>query len=280
MFVCPKCKTPLEEYRCRVCLEEYTTYSGIPDFLSADGGADRRKLASIYDGIYSAHSDVFEDQGRRSDFRAYFADLLAEIAPGSLLEVGCGEGALLADMRHAPKCGIDPSIQALLRAQRRTDCALAVATAEQLPFSDRSFNAVTAVGVMEFFGDTDSALTEIFRVLVEGGAYVALVQLDMSFGERVRQKIREYLIPRPRPIRFGRWLVKTFYKFHKPIRQPQRRISTLDAANDCFRRSGFSVERVITRRNTPEAHLAGEHVVIFVARRPLAWQDRKSEGGV
>ncbi len=87
------------------------------------------------------------------------------MAPGSLLEVGCGEGALLADMRHAPKCGIDPSIQALIRAaQRKTGSALAVATAEQLPFSDRSFDAVTAVGVTEFLADTDSALTEISRV--------------------------------------------------------------------------------------------------------------------
>ena len=254
-------------------MKEYPTYSGIPDFLSADGNDDRRKLASVYNGIYSTHSDVFEDQGRRSDFRAYFAALVVEAAPGSLLEVGCGEGALLAGMRHAPKCGIDPSIQALMRAQRRTGSALAVATAEQLPFPDHSFNAVIAVGVMEFFADTDSALAEIFRVLVEGGAYVALVHVDMSFAERVRQKIREYLIPRPRPIRFARWLVKTFYKFHKPIRQPPRRISTLEAAVDCFGRSGFLVERVITQRNTPDAHLAGGHVVIFVSRRPLGRQN-------
>jgi ubiquinone/menaquinone biosynthesis C-methylase UbiE len=275
MFVCPKCKTPLEEYRCHVCLKEYATYSGIPDFLTADGNDERLRLASVYNEIYSAHSDAFEDQGRRSDFRAYFAALVAEIAPGSLLEVGCGEGALLADMHHAPKCGIDPSIQALMRAQRRSESALAVATAENLPFPDHSFNAVTAVGVMEFFADTDAALAEIFRVLVEGGAYVALVHLDMSFGERIRQKLREYLIPRPRPIRFARWLAKTVYKLRKPIRQPQRRISTIEAASDCFRRIGFSVERVVTQQNAPEAHLAGEHVVIFVARRPSDGQDGK-----
>lgn len=269
MFVCPTCKAALEDYRCRVCLKEYATYSGIPDFISADGDDGQRRLASLYDGIYSAHSVVFEDQGRRSDFRAYFAALVAEVAPGSLLEVGCGEGALLADMRHAPKCGIDPSIQALIRAQQKTESVLAVATAEHLPFSDRSFNAVTAVGVMEFFADTDAALSEIFRVLVAGGAYVALVHLDMGFGERIRQKLREYLIPRPRPIRFARWLAKTLYKLYRPIRQPQRRNNTLEAANDSLRRSGFSVERVITRRNAPEARLAGEHVVIFVARRPL-----------
>ena len=270
MFVCPTCKGSLEDYRCGACSKEYATRFGIPDFLSGDGDHDRRSLASVYDGIYSAHSDVFEDQGRRADFRAYFAALVAEMAPGSLLEVGCGEGALLADMRHAPKCGIDPSIQALIRARRRTESSLAVATAEQLPFSDRSFNAVTAVGVMEFFADTDKALSEIFRVLVAGGAYVALVHLDMSLGERIRQKLREYLVPRPRPIRFARWLAKTFYKLYKPIRQPQRRNCTLGAASDCLRRSGFTVDRVITRQNAPQAPLAGEHVVILVARRPLA----------
>lgn len=269
MFVCPTCKTPLDHYRCRVCSKEYATYSGIPDFIAAGDSDDQRRLAKVYDGIYSAHNDVFEDQGRRSDFRAYFAALVADVAPGALLEVGCGEGALLAEMSHVPKCGIDPSIQALLRAQRRVDGVLAVATAEQLPFSDRSFDAVTAVGVMEFFADTDSALTEISRVLVPGGAYVALVHLNMSFAGRVRQKLREYLIPRPRPIRFARWLAKTLYKLYKPIRQPQRRNSTLASANDCLQRNGFTVERAITRRNAPEAPLAGEHVVIFVARRPL-----------
>lgn len=268
LFACPTCKASLDENQCRVCLKEYATHSGIPNFLSDDGVDDRRSLASIYDGIYSAHSAVFEDQGRRSDFRAYFAALVADMAPGSLLEVGCGEGALLAEMRHAPKCGIDPSIQALLRAQRKTDASLAVATAEQLPFSDGSFDAVAAVGVMEFFADTDSALSEIFRVLVAGGAYVSLIHLDMSFGERIRQKLREYLIPRPRPIRFVRWLAKTCYKLYKPIRQPQRRNCTLGAASDCLQRAGFSLEKVITRKNTPGAPLAGEHVVILVARRP------------
>jgi ubiquinone/menaquinone biosynthesis C-methylase UbiE len=268
MFVCPRCKARLEAYRCRGCAIEYAVHAGIPDFLSIDGENSPSEIAIVYDTIYSAHEDAFEDQGRGAAFRAYFAALAADVAPGSLLEVGCGEGQLLADMSHAPKYGIEPSLQALMRARRRAAGVLAVATAEHLPLPDRSFNAVTAVGVMEHFADTDAALKEIFRVLVPGGAYLALIHLEMGFGERVRQKLRDYLIPRPRPIKFARWLAKKFYKLYKPIRQPQRRNNTVESASDCLQRSGFTVERVISRRNSREAPLAGEHVVILVARRP------------
>lgn len=266
MFVCPKCKGSLRQLTCEACNAEYDSLSGIPYFLTTKGQQSSSALGQIYDAIYSAHDNVWEDQGREGNFRRYFADLALGLAPGSLLEVGCGEGLLLSAMRHSEKAGIDPSIHALVRAQKRTPGQFAAAQAEFLPFPDSYFNAVTAVGVMEHFSDPDAATRDILRVLRPGGAYIALIHLDMGAKERLRLKVREYLFPRFRPFKFAKWLVK---KIYKPISQPMRRSYTVSTAENCLTRNGFAMEKVISLETAPQAPLAGKHVVILIARKPV-----------
>lgn len=118
----------------------------IPWFL-ADAPADgARSTREVYDEIYRHHQDVWEDQGRSEPFLRYFSELAAAHSAGTVLEIGCGEGAQLAALSARQKFGIDLSLHALLRARRRCSAACAVARAEELPFPTDSIDLVVSVG--------------------------------------------------------------------------------------------------------------------------------------
>jgi SAM-dependent methyltransferase len=124
---------------------------------------------------------------------------------------------------------------------------------------------VVSVGVMEHFLNDSEATKEIFRVLKPGGSYVALIHTEATRADRIRQKIREYIFPRPRPIALLKWVAK---KTRRPIHQPLQKHYTLESGKACMVESGFDVERVITYFDRPKAPLAGPHVVIYISRRP------------
>jgi SAM-dependent methyltransferase len=268
MYVCPRCKAPLDELTCRRCAVSYTVLAeDIPCLLANSAGDEGSRTRAVYDEIYRHHEDVWVDQGRSGRFLQFFSELAASYSTGSVLEIGCGEGAQLADLSGKPKFGIDLSVHALRRARRRANAACAVARAEELPFPADSFDLVVAVGVMEHFASPDAAAAEIRRVLAPAGRYIALIHTDMTWSQRLALKAREYLYPRPRPISLLRWLGK---KVSHPIVQPLRRSYTLASAGEYLQRNGLHIERVITRDSHPTAPLAGRHVVILVAGKSTA----------
>jgi len=267
MYVCPTCKGPLAEFRCAACGVAFAVVAGIPCFLGDAASGSGQRLRDIYDDIYRHHEDVWVDQGRSERFLGYFSALAQSSAGERVLEIGCGEGMLLAALRGAEKFGIDPSVHALLRAQRRSSAACAVARAEELPFASGTFDLVVAAGVMEHFENADAATAEIHRVLKPAGRYVALIQTDMTRFERLIVKVREYLFPRPRPLALLRWARK---KLSHRIVQPLRKSYTVEMARQCLERNGLAVTRIVTRRTDPGAPLAGDHVVILLSHRPLA----------
>jgi ubiquinone/menaquinone biosynthesis C-methylase UbiE len=234
----------------------------IPCFLSGPPGNSEYGIRDIYEEIYRHHEDVWVDQGRSERFLSYISELAARCSEGTILEIGCGEGAQLATLAARHKLGIDLSVHALLRARKRSSAACAVARAEELPLPDDSLDLVVAVGVMEHFESPDTAAAEIRRVLAPGGHYLAVIHTDMSWSERLALKIRQFLVPRPRPVELLRWTAK---KLFHPIVQPLRRSYTIESARECLERNGLHVTRVITRESHPAAPLAGRHVVILVA---------------
>jgi len=264
MYVCPQCKLPLEEYFCGRCVVRYPVYEGIPCFIPNSLVPDRPDVREVYDAIYRNHRDVWVDQGRSAPFITYFCDLARSCTQNRVLEIGCGEGALVAALTAAHKFGIDPSLNALWRARERTDAEFAVARGEQLPFPSSSFDLVVAVGVMEHFEDPQAAMEEIFRVLARAGHYIALIQTDLSFTRRVALKFHQYIFPRFRPIELAKWVRK---KTHNRIVQPFRRSYTIDSARKCIETPGLRVREVITRRSHPSAPLAGSHVIILVTQK-------------
>lgn len=262
IYACPECKQPLDNYFCRHCSVAYPVRDGIPCFIPDSPPTDKPDVRQVYDEIYTHHQDAWVDQGRSEEFVSYFCGLARSCTHDRTLEIGCGEGALLAALTATQKFGIDPSINALRRARSRSDAECAVARSEQLPFPSESFDLVVTVGVMEHFEDPAAATREIYRVLSRAGHYIALIQTDLSTQQRILLKFRQYVFPTFRPIQFARWVQK---KLHNPIVQPFRKSHTIDSARKCIEQSSLKVIEVITRATHPSAPLAGPHVVILVA---------------
>lgn len=95
--------------------------------------------------------------------------------PGELLDAGTGGGRLLESLAACgwKVTGVDVSEAMVELAHRRVPRAsLAVAPVERLPFDDGAFDAVAALGVLEFATDVDAALGELARVLRTDGRAV------------------------------------------------------------------------------------------------------------
>ena len=98
---------------------------------------------------------------------------------GSLLEVGCGTGFLLADLRvrfpGALLAGCDILFDSLRYAKPRLARGLVFqADARGLPIA-RRFDAVIALDVIEHLDDDVAALREMFRLVEPGGGLVLTV---------------------------------------------------------------------------------------------------------
>jgi ubiquinone/menaquinone biosynthesis C-methylase UbiE len=105
--------------------------------------------------------------------------MLGPLAGARVLEVGCGDGALLQAMAEsgALATGVDPDLNMLAAARARAVSArvpmtLLAGRAERLPFPDASFDAVCAVTVLCFVADPADAIHEMVRVLRPGGRLV------------------------------------------------------------------------------------------------------------
>ncbi len=101
----------------------------------------------------------------------------------SVLDVACGTGDMAVELvRHGcDVTGIDISEEMLVIARRKVENGKwQVADAENLPFDDNAFDAVTcAFGVRNFAG-LEGGLGEMARVLKPGGR---LVILELSYPE-------------------------------------------------------------------------------------------------
>ena len=98
-------------------------------------------------------------------------------AGGRVLELGCGAGTyvrLLAKRAH-PVVGLDYSLPSLGRAVAADPSQAGRyvgGDASRLPFRDRSFQAVTCIGVLQALEGPETALAEIARVLEPAGVAV------------------------------------------------------------------------------------------------------------
>ena len=265
MFVCPDCKGKLDDLKCSGCGKEFSRKDGFPVLLSQEPKLkSASEIGSTYDDIYQNRSGVWEDQGRTPEFIAYFSKLLARLSTDRYLEIGCGEGFLLSAIVAKQKAAIDLSSRALQTASTRAQAEFGVALAERLPFASGSFDLVASVGVMEHFLDDRDATAEILRILKPGGHYVALIHVDTTVSERLRQKFREYVYPRPH---FGALLKYLSSKIVKPISQPIQRRYTLRTGQMCLEECGFTVTQTISTRTDKNIPLVGPHVVIYVGEK-------------
>jgi SAM-dependent methyltransferase len=127
--------------------------------------------AESYDGFMGRYSRLLAAQ---------MADLAAVAAGQRVLDVGCGPGALTAELvaRVGPEAvaAVDPSEQFVAAVRKRLPGVAATrAAAEALPFGDGGFDAALAQLVVHFMRDPSAGLREMRRVTRRGGAVAACV---------------------------------------------------------------------------------------------------------
>jgi SAM-dependent methyltransferase len=127
--------------------------------------------ADAYDRFMGRYSMLLSPQ---------LADLAGIAAGQRVLDVGCGPGALTAELvaRVGPAAvsAVDPS-ESFVEAARARNPGVDVqqSPAEQLPFEDEAFDAALAQLVVHFMSDPAAGLAEMRRVTRPSGVVVACV---------------------------------------------------------------------------------------------------------
>lgn len=191
-----------------------------------------------------------------------------------LLDVGCswGRWTLAANRRGYHAVGIDPSLGAVMAARRAArqlgaDVHYVVGDARHLPFADRRFDVVYSYSVLQHLSESDaaSAITEVGRVLTDGG--LAKVQMPTKFGVRClfHQARRRFRSPRGFEVRY--WSLPALRRLFAD------RVGRSDVEVDCY--FGIGLQRADEALMTPRLKrilsLSERLKAISRRFRPLTW---------
>jgi ubiquinone/menaquinone biosynthesis C-methylase UbiE len=150
--------------------------------------ADSTRVRHEYDEL----SAVYDRRWRRYVDRTIAGTLrrVAIQAGESILDVGCGTGALLDRVAAAKRTGVDLSLAMLARARVR-DCGCLVAgDAQRLPFCDSTFDVAVSTSSFHFWPAPSLALAEIHRVLRPRGRLVVTDWCDDFLACRLYERLR------------------------------------------------------------------------------------------
>ena len=100
--------------------------------------------------------------------------------PGdTVLDVATGTGAVARELLRQKRCtvvGLDQSAEMLAEARRRlpAEVTLVEGTAEELPFDDASYDALTFTYLLRYVSDPAATLRELARIVKPGGTVAGL----------------------------------------------------------------------------------------------------------
>jgi ubiquinone/menaquinone biosynthesis C-methylase UbiE len=141
---------------------------------------------------FSKDAPTYDQSQRYSSLRAAYPTIAKEAFRQpfqAVLDIGCGTGGLLSvihEQREAAKLfGLDLSEEmiALARAKLR-NADLRVGDSEHLPYENGAFDLVTCTFSFHHYPNPKAVLTEVQRVLREGGR---LIMADPSIFPPLRQ---------------------------------------------------------------------------------------------
>lgn len=126
--------------------------------------------------------------------------------PGSVLDCGMGPGRLLVELerRGWSVAGVDLAGEMVALARSRLPGSadrLVQGSAESLPFSGESFDAVVATGVFEYVENLPRALSEVARVLRPDGRFIVSMPNTRAVGTIWRHGV-VYTVTRAAKARF------------------------------------------------------------------------------
>jgi demethylmenaquinone methyltransferase/2-methoxy-6-polyprenyl-1,4-benzoquinol methylase len=138
--------------------------------------------------------------GQNGRWRRAMVDRIVPSSPGKVLDVASGTAGValqLASRTPADIVGVDLTLGMLARGRRNVARAglservqLVAGRAEQLPFPDRAFDALTFTYLLRYVDDPQATLCELARVVKPGGTVASL----------------EFYLPPGRFWRAGWWL--------------------------------------------------------------------------
>lgn len=100
-----------------------------------------------------------------------------------LLDVGCGTGLTTQFWQSKNKIGIDPARKLIEKAKNKDkESNYIIASAENIPFKDDSFDIVVSITAIQNFQDVEKGLKEIKRV--------AKFLIILSFLKNSNKKIK------------------------------------------------------------------------------------------
>lgn len=117
----------------------------------------------------------FFQEANRDRVRALLEELTATTPAKRLLDIGCGTGLIL-DLTHdlfEELDGIDITPEMLERIKPRPNVRAQLASAEEIPFADSTFDAITAYSVLHHIENLAPVFREVRRTLKPGGFFYA-----------------------------------------------------------------------------------------------------------
>ncbi len=177
-----------------------------------------------------------------------FFKKMGRLAPGgTCLEIGCGcgVGARIINEAFAPAAihALDIDVAMLEAAKKRRKRVawrniplhLMTADAQELPFSDQSFDAVFNYGIIHHLENWQQGVSEIARVLKEGGAFF----FEEIYPPLYANPLFKIMLDHPRENRFH---------------GPQFRASLADAGlslQDGYKESRFAILGAAVKKTLP-----------------------------
>jgi ubiquinone/menaquinone biosynthesis C-methylase UbiE len=141
---------------------------------------------TAYEVVHQLEESHWFFVARRSILSGLLDDLLRGKDRLAILDVGCGTGATMGFLqRYGEVTGIDISATALKYCHDQGRSSLCQADSSCLPFSEESFDLVTALDLLEHLEDESKGLVEFWRVLKHGGQMLLCAGVHVPL-ERLR----------------------------------------------------------------------------------------------
>ena len=165
--------------------------------MTEDTSTNLPPIADIPIPDHIPEDDHWWFASRTRALNAVIEPLLPKTPDFRLLDVGCGAGNMI---HHLSKYGqvkgleIDERPVKVARTERGYDVDLFDVTS-QMPFEDNSFDAVTALDVIEHNEDDMAILADSYRILKPGGHMIITVPAFMwlwSHNDDINAHIRRY----------------------------------------------------------------------------------------
>jgi ubiquinone/menaquinone biosynthesis C-methylase UbiE len=235
------------------------------------------EIASFYDNLYNSIEDTWNKVASRGpEFISFISNIVMANSPTRYLDIGCGEGYLLADVNIKEKYGMDISQKALEVAASKTHSINIIGYAEEMPFPDNYFDTLSSIGVMTHFLDDVKATKEINRILKFDGLYILGIYLKPSLFLVYYGKLRKIIdqISKPKVLLglVSEKLKKIISKKEKSgisTRQPIERIYSTRELLTILKKCGFTIVEEITKSNKPAAPLPGYHFRVYILKKSV-----------